>query len=111
MLFRSLYSSDLRQIRLAPAYDLVCTRAYPGTRELSFFIGGELDIEAVGREHFEEASTQIALNSRLAMRHFDDMRNRYEDAVVEAYEELTGLGFSNLEFIKNAMLRWRRYEA
>ena len=40
-----LYASDMASIRLAPAYDIVCTMIYPSsTTEMAVSIGCEYDI-------------------------------------------------------------------
>lgn len=99
-----LYSGNMREINLAPGYDIVCTRAYPGPEDMSFFIGGEISIGKIKRCNFERAATATAMNSKMAMRHFDDLAGHYEDALEKAYSDMRSLGFEEIDPIKTAML-------
>jgi len=90
-----LYNQDLSQVRLAPAYDIVCTRAYPGTRDMSYFIGSEINIEQIKRTTFKCAADEIGIGSRLAMQHFDSLADSFEQALVEAIEEVEINGFKD----------------
>jgi len=88
--FSFLYDSGLKGMRLAPAYDLVCTRAYRTTNDMSFFIGGELAFDKISRENFANAAKAVGLGERIAMKHFDEMSDKMENAINKAAEELTG---------------------
>ena len=59
-----LYSEDLGEIRLAPAYDIVSTRVYKMTNEMSFFIGGELNINKINRKSFEVAAQDMKIGKK-----------------------------------------------
>lgn len=99
-----IYSSDLRGIRLAPAYDLISTRVYDITKEMSFYIGGELDIERMNRHTFMIAAERIGLPLVRAMKIFDDTANDFEKALERSAEKLKEEGFAGVDDIKNAVL-------
>ncbi len=100
-----LYSKDLRSKRLAPAYDLVATRIYRTTSEMSFFIGGELDIEKIGRMTFAKAADEIGITARKVLNIFDDVAERFGKALSDAADELADSGFEQAELLKDEILR------
>lgn len=83
-----LYGTDLRSKRLAPIYDLVATRVYKTTSEMSFFIGGELDIEKIDRTNFVKAADEIGMSGRIVQSIFDEVTEKYEKALTAAADEL-----------------------
>ena len=99
-----LYTKDMRGLSLAPAYDIVCTRAYGGTKDMSFYIGDEIEITKINRRNFIKAANEISLGEKVAMKHFDAIADNYESAVKEASFEIREQGFSNIDFIEEAML-------
>ena len=63
-----LYSSDLKSVRLAPAYDIVSTAVYEqSTREMALRIGNEHILDEVTRNSFLLAASEAGLGTRLAM--------------------------------------------
>ena len=100
-----LYSPDLRSRRLAPIYDLVATRVYKTTSLMSFFIGGELDIEKIDRRNFEKAADEIGMSGRMVLNTFDDVAERYENALTAAADELGNLGFEQAIALKNEIVQ------
>jgi len=86
--FSFLYDADFRGLRLAPAYDIVCTRAYRTTDDMSFFIGGELDFNKIKRANFIVAAKEAGLGERIAMKHFDNIAEKMEEAINRAAEQL-----------------------
>lgn len=99
-----LYNSSLKGIRLAPAYDIVCTRAYQSTKDMSFFIGDEINIEKIRRSHFEQAAKEIGLGPKLAMKRFDLLADKFEDALKEATREVKEKGFRQAESFQERIL-------
>lgn len=92
--FSLLYSSDMRSIRLAPAYDIISTVVYDSsTREMSMKIGNALDIEDVTTESFEQAASEIGLGKSLAMKRYNIMFDKFERSLREAALELANEGF------------------
>ena len=70
--FSLLYGKDLRQIRLAPAYDIVSTVIYEqSTRDMSFRIGGTMALDDMSRDSFRAAAREAGLGERMALRRFD----------------------------------------
>lgn len=88
-------------IRLAPAYDIVCTMIYPSsTTEMAVSIGCEYDIHKIKREHFCRELKNIGIGEKLAMKHYDDMLSRIESALEESCETLMQQGFIQAKDMK-----------
>lgn len=100
-----LYSPDLKSKRLAPIYDLVATRVYKTTSEMSFFIGGELNIEKINRTNFIKSADEIGMSGRMVQSVFDEVAGKYENALTEAAEELEKMGFEQAVTLKRDILR------
>ena len=103
--FSLLYSEDLKSKRLAPAYDLVATRVYRTTPDMSFYIGDEVNIARINRGQFEMAASEIGLSSNLVLRNFDDVANKLEKAMADAAEDLAEKGFENAIELKDVILK------
>ena len=103
--FSLTYSPDLKSIKLAPAYDIVCTRVYGSTPEMSFFIGGELEIDRIGRENFRLAAHEAGIGEKLAMKRFDYMRNGIEEAFYDAVNDMLLAGLDDVKSISGEMLK------
>ncbi|MBM4319208.1 MAG: type II toxin-antitoxin system HipA family toxin, partial [Deltaproteobacteria bacterium] len=59
---------DRGPARLAPFYDLVCTRAYPRLdRQLAMSIGGRRDPGQIGRVNWQHLATTVGVGSRLVL--------------------------------------------
>lgn len=106
-----LYSSDVKSIRLAPAYDIVCTGVYGITNDMSFYIGGELDAKKITRETFAYAANEIAFGEKLAMRIFDDMSDKLEKCIDEAADELLSIGFHNVREVRDSIKRVVKHQS
>ena len=104
-----LYSTDLKSKRLAPAYDLVATRVYKTTSEMSFFIGGELNIEKINRASFSKAAAEIGMTSKVVLDIFDDVAGKLEQAMEAAAEELASQGYSQVIALKKDILKTGGY--
>lgn len=95
-----LYDSNLRSVRLAPAYDIVSTIIYDKhSSEMAFSIGGETEWSSLGRENFAKAAAEIGLNKRILMERFDKMSENFDSALVRAADELTDLGYEEVKEI------------
>ena len=76
-----LYAASRREI--APAYDLVCTRAFPKLhRDLAFSIGGQRNPDRVLRANWEQFALDIEVRPRLVFR----LVERYVDEADDAFE-------------------------
>ena len=102
--FSMLYSEDLKSKRLAPAYDLVATRVYRTTSDMSFYIGGEIDITKITRNTFVLAAEEIGLSNNIVLSNFDDIANKLEKALVDASVDLKNIGFENAIKLKDEIL-------
>lgn len=91
--FSLLYSEDMKSIRLAPAYDIVCTGIYHLTDEMSFYIGGQLQISDMNRETFSAAAKSVGLGEKLAMKEYDYIKQNIISCMEEAAKELYDMGF------------------
>ena len=99
-----LYSDDLRRITLSPAYDIVCTKLYQLTGQMSFFLGGETDTAKMNRSTFGKASEEAGFTERMALSIFDEVADHFEKALDEAVSELCESGFSEAAVIKEKIL-------
>ena len=90
---------------MAPIYDLVATRVYNMTPEMSFYIGGELDIAKINRKSFFKVADEIGMSSKMVMSIFDDMADKLEKALEDAAYELEGQGFEQAIFLKTDILK------
>lgn len=106
-----LYSADLRSKRLAPIYDLVATRVYKTTSEMSFFIGGELDIVKIDRMNFLRAADEIDMTGRMVLNIFDDVAENLENALSVAADELADLGYVQAITLKKEILKSGGYKS
>ncbi len=89
-----LYSEDMRKVRLAPAYDIVSTVIYEGSTEnMALSIGGEYNISVINRESFEAEADKVGLGRGIALKHFDKMRNKFENALTTSAVQLAETGF------------------
>ena len=105
------YSKNLKEIGLAPAYDIISTAIYPGnSREMAIGIGGERNLDAIGRSHFTKAASEAGLSSKVALSRFDTMADGFEKAIKEVAYELAEQGYGNSEEIANNILMRGGYE-
>lgn len=95
-----LYSDDLKNVRLAPAYDIVSTMIYTSsTEKMALSIDGDCNIHEISRNSFENAASQIGIGSKMAMKRFDNMVNKFIGALEQAKDELKAQGFEQVEQI------------
>ena len=102
--FSLLYSNNLKGITLAPAYDIVSTRIYNMTNEMSMYIGDELSINKMDRKTFSDASKEVGLSERMAMKIFDDIANEFEYSIKEAAVVLAEQGISGVDELKDMII-------
>ena len=102
--FSLLYDENLSSLRLAPAYDLVSTRVYKMTSDMSFYIGGELDISKISRESFAVASSEVGIGKKLVLQVFDELANGFEAAIGSASEELMEQGFDGTDEMRDSII-------
>ena len=71
---------------------------------MSFYIGGELDIDRITRDSFGEAASEIGISKNLVFKHFDDMANKIEKSLGDAADDLASKGFENAISKRDAIL-------
>lgn len=100
-----LYSTSLKSIRLAPAYDLISTVIYDSSSEdMALGIGGERTLSSISRKTFEKAAKEAGLGVRMAMNRFDAMAAHMEDALKFASETLEAQGFEEAGRIREEIM-------
>lgn len=101
-----LYSEDLKSIRLAPAYDIVSTMIYESSTEnMALSVDGIYNINEITRESFENATVQIGLGTKMAMKRFDAMVSGFSDAINQAKAELKQQGFEQVDQISEQIMK------
>lgn len=74
---------------LAPAYDLVCTRAYPRLhRHLALSVGGQRNPDRLQRDDWRAFADAIGVKSRLVIREVERAVDGAEEAFEAAEEQL-----------------------
>ncbi len=83
----SLYRPPGRGVVLAPFYDLMCTRLYPGlSGEFAFAIGGENRPGRVNREHVAAMALQLGMRPQFVLKQGVDLARKMPTAVERAME-------------------------
>ncbi|MCQ2517886.1 MAG: HipA domain-containing protein [Lachnospiraceae bacterium] len=103
--FSLLYDEALKSIRLAPAYDIVSTRIYPSSKDLSFSINGKYKISNLERSDFIEASHAAGIGTKPAMEIYDSMQESFDKALGESCAELVKEGLAQAEELRERILR------
>ena len=104
-----LYGPDLRQISLAPAYDILSTIVYKeGTREMSIGIAGERDWNQISKEDFLASSELIGISPRVIGREYDRLAGGFEEALHAAAEELDASGLRHCRELADTISALRR---
>ncbi len=78
---------------------------YKTTSDMSFYIGGKLDITKINRNNFEQDASEIGLSRTLVLKNFDDIANKLEKAIADAVESLAEKGFENALSLKEEILK------
>lgn len=88
----SLIVDHDRRVTLAPFYDLMCTRLYPGlSQEFAFSIGGETRPGSVTRDHIAAMAAQLRMRPQFIIGLAGDLARRMPDAVAQATASLPPL--------------------
>ena len=103
--FSLVYSEDLRNIRLAPAYDIISTMIYESsTEEMAMSIGGIYNINEIDKSAFERQARNVGLGSNMAMKRFNDLVSNFKVALDNSKNELVEQGYYDVGEIYNKIL-------
>jgi len=81
----SLYRDPRQGVRLAPFYDLMCTRIYPGlSPEFAFAIGAEVLPGAITQAHVQQMAKDLGIRPTFALSVAEDMAKRIPGAIEAA---------------------------
>lgn len=106
--FALLYSEDLQNIRLAPAYDMVCTVIYEtGLATMAYKIGGTNILNEINAASFAELGRQIGIRPKICEMHFNNLAGRINQALTEAANILARNGCIYAMEIKEKIMLWR----
>lgn len=101
-----IYSKDLASIRLAPFYDVVCTKIYESsTDEMSVSINGRQNINLITRDDLEQEAKRCGLGTKVAMKIYDELHNGIKKAILDSAEELSQSGFTEAPSMAEKILR------
>ena len=101
-----LYNKDLSSIRLAPFYDVICTRIYEtSTNEMSVSINGKFDINQVTKDDLEQEAKKCGLGRKIAMKIYEEQYGNIKKALLESAEELSRIGFKEALSIAEKILK------
>ena len=90
-----MYSKDLSSIRLAPFYDVICTRVYESsTEEMSVSINGKKNINQIRKDDLEKEAKNCGLGTKVAMKIYDEVHNGIQKALLDSADELSRDGFT-----------------
>ena len=93
-----IYSKDLSSIRLAPFYDVVCTRVYESSSdEMSVSINGKQNINQITRDDLEQEAKNCGLGTKAAMKIYDEVHKGIQKALLDSAEELSQAGFTKAQ--------------
>lgn len=100
-----IYSKDLSSVRLAPFYDVVCTKIYESsTDEMSVSINGKQNINQITRDDLEQEAKNCGLGSKAAMKIYDELYNGIQKALLDSANELSKTGFSEAHSMAEKIL-------
>lgn len=103
--FSLLYGKNMRNIRLAPAYDIVSTAVYEqSTRNMAFRIGGVQSLDDISRDSFRQSAVEAGIGEKMALRRLDAMTAHFPDALRESAEELVRDGYPKAAKISDRIL-------
>lgn len=87
--FSLLYNSNLSNLQLAPAYDLVSTVLYnESTHNMAFSIGGERHLDNITLDSLISEAKHTNINPAIVKRWFNDIRFSFTDALYESAGEI-----------------------
>lgn len=104
-----LYSADLLSIRLAPAYDIICTQLYgSSTDEMGVSINSKISINEVSREDFIKEAAADGISGAIFIKEMDRMNDEFKPCLLEAAQELRGLFGDDVTKLAKGILDGKR---
>lgn len=93
-----------QKYRLAPFYDLVCTRAYDAVdRRSAMAIGKTFDYDALRKQDWWQFAADTQIGLQLVRKTAEEMATRVEDALEPTLSGLTVRG-KKLEYLRSAVI-------
>ena len=100
-----MYSKDLSSIRLAPFYDVICTRVYESsTEEMSVSINGKKNINQIRKDDLEKEAKNCGLGSKAAMKIYDELHDGIKNALLDSSKELFKKGFPDAQILAEKII-------
>ena len=100
-----MYSKDLSSIRLAPFYDVICTRVYESsTEEMSVSINGKKNINQIRKDDLEKEAKNCGLGTKVAMKIYDELHDGIKNALLDSSKELFKKGFPDAQILAEKII-------
>lgn len=104
-----IYDTHMEGVSLAPAYDMLSTVIYESaTRDMSFNIGGNRNLDSINEESFKTLAARVGIGEKLAMKNYQNLLDRFENAIKESAKDLQDIGFENAGHIAERILLARK---
>lgn len=100
-----LYNENLKQIKLAPAYDMISTVIYKeSSRELAIRIGNCHMIDEVDEKALSSAAEEAGMRPSIALKRYHFMRERLPSVMRQTAEELAREGYPQAQLLCGLIL-------
>ena len=100
-----VYDKYLGNLKLSPAYDLLCTAYHGSTNMLSFNINGKYDITELKSKDLLNAAHLAGVGTKITSKIFDELCEAFETNVKDARDELLDQGFDKAANIAQVILK------
>lgn len=105
-----LYSENMKNIRLAPAYDIISTVIYSGSsREMALGINGKRNIRDISRDDFLAVAPLAGLSRKMVSNRFDTLADKFQAALTDTAAFLQSQGYKDAVPIKEKILKYGGY--
>ena len=105
----ALVSLPGQGLRLAPFYDLMCTRIYPGlSAEFAFAVGGETKPGAITSTHIPTLARQLGMRPQFILGLAHGLAQQLPDAMQHAVEEVMPLLSASAQVLADRLGRFVR---
>ena len=101
-----LYSKDMKTIRLAPLYDVVCTQVYQeSTSFLSMYIGEKNEINDIKEDDIRSSAKEAGLGAELALKEYNKLRSKIMLTLKNATQELIDQGIKEIKPVSDRITK------